>query len=316
MSRVGHPLRSGQPTVDVVIATNRDSPYLRDAVSSVVAQTWRAWQLIIVDDGAPSPVADQLDKLVEAIPHARVLHQKATGVSGARNSGVRAGRGDLVAFLDDDDLWHPERLSRQVEALRGSPDSLGVYSGGWYMGADGIPWGEGWSGDASPSSGFLDGTVALPRIVTLTVRRDAWALVEGFDERYSLAEDIDFILKLVCAGELVAAPGRLVGYRRHQFNVTNAPLVDGRIAVESVLRHQITEAKNRDRLLVAHQLRQYRRAYRKAAAPEVVGALIAAARSRDGQGFARELFWGVTRAPIRTFGSTLARARVRVGKHP
>lgn len=307
---------TANPTVDVVICTNRNSPYLRDAIDSVIAQTWGNWRLIIVDDGSPWPVPHHLDRLVETIPGARVIHQEATGLPGARNAGVRAGRGDLVAFLDDDDVWHPERLSRQLGALNGRPESLGVYSGGWYMGSDGMPWGDGWPAIATPSSEFLDGTVALPRIVTLTVRRFAWLLVGGFDERYSLAEDIDFILKLVCAGELVAASGQLVGYRRHELNMTNAPLVDGRRAVESVLRNQIAGANSHGRSLMANELRRYRRAYRKAAAPESVGALIAAARRRDWRTFRRELFWALTRAPIRTATAALTRVRVRVRTHP
>lgn len=300
------------PTVDVVICTNRESPYLAAAVESVLAQSWRKWQLVIVDDGAPAPVAEGLDRLVATTQNARVIHQSPSGLPAARNAGARASRGELVAFLDDDDVWHPDRLAIQVAAMRGIPDSVGAFSGGWYMGADGGSWGEGWSVASTPSVDFLDGTVPLPRIVTLLVKREAWARIGGFNEAYTLGEDLDFMLRLAQVGELTAVPEALVGYRRHESNMTNAPVVDAHRAVEALLRNLIADAKRDHGELAASALRQNLRSYRKNSGPATVNGLIEAIRDHKLSRVAGLAWWAATRAPAATAQAGFRRVRTQV----
>src|SRR5687767_910711 len=106
------PTRQGDPAarVSVVIPSNRGGPYLRDAVASVMQQTVSVHEIILVDDGSPEPglahVADEL-----GIDYVR---QRASGLSTARNHGAARASGEWIAFLDDDDVWYPEKIEAQL----------------------------------------------------------------------------------------------------------------------------------------------------------------------------------------------------------
>jgi glycosyltransferase involved in cell wall biosynthesis len=100
--------------VSVVIPANTDTPYLPEAINSVLGQTHANIELLVVDDG----LTDQIRSLVEPFGHAvrYVIHEDST-VGAARNEGVHQAEGDLIAFLDADDLWEPTKLEMQLEAL-------------------------------------------------------------------------------------------------------------------------------------------------------------------------------------------------------
>ena len=100
------------PDVSIIIPTNRESPFLDAALHSVLAQSWERWEIVIVDDGVPDP--GSLDAVAARTPRCRVVHQPPGGVSMARNRGLAESHGSLVAFLDDDDLWHPAFLRLQI----------------------------------------------------------------------------------------------------------------------------------------------------------------------------------------------------------
>lgn len=301
-----------EPTVDVVIATNRHSPYLLDAVESVRAQTWTDWRLILVDDGSPSP--DFVRNVLAGIDGSLVVRQQPRGLPAARNAGIRRGSGDLVAFLDDDDVWDPKKLERQVSAWKLAPHHVGVYSAGWYMDEHGQPFGDGWGAEQVPSRRFLSGEIPLPRIVTLVVRRDAWSDLGGFDETFSMAEDLEFIMRLVQKGELVAVPEQLVGYRRHGANMSTVGMsADGPRAIERLLRRQIAAAEACGDATTELLLREHLRRFKHNAAEPLVGGMIASARRRDARALRDQIAWAAGSAPVQTTGALLSRARRAVG---
>ena len=109
------------PRVSVIIPTFDRGWCLREAVDSALAQEFTNFELIVVDDGS----ADGTAELLEAYrPKVRLLRQANRGVSAARNRGIAAARGELIAFLDSDDLWLPQKLSTQVEFFRAHPHAL------------------------------------------------------------------------------------------------------------------------------------------------------------------------------------------------
>jgi glycosyltransferase involved in cell wall biosynthesis len=110
------------PLVSVVMPVYNGAKYLRQALDSALAQIYAPLEVIAVDDGS----TDESAEILEAYrPRVVTLRQANAGVSAARNAGIRAARGELIAFLDQDDWWLREKVSRQV-ALFSADDRLGL----------------------------------------------------------------------------------------------------------------------------------------------------------------------------------------------
>lgn len=107
------------PTVSVIIPTYNRWPRLRAAVDSVLAQRYGDFELLVVDDGSTDETAGELKKYGARL---RYFYQGRGGVAAARNLGVRQSRGRLIAFLDSDDLWHPDKLAVQVGFMEAHPE--------------------------------------------------------------------------------------------------------------------------------------------------------------------------------------------------
>lgn len=120
------------PLVTAVIPTYGRPEFLDAAVRSVATQTYSPLELVVVNDCSPDPVAGQLPETDPGgLRDVRVLrHERNRGANAARNTGVRAANGDLIAFLDDDDSWRRTKIARQVRAFeRSGPDTGVVYTG-------------------------------------------------------------------------------------------------------------------------------------------------------------------------------------------
>ncbi len=108
------------PLVSVVVTTYNQAAYIGETLESVLAQTYQPFEVIVVDDGStddtPECMAPFKDQIV-------IIRQQNQGVAGSRNSGILRARGELIAFLDGDDLWEPDKLTIQVAAATAHPDS-------------------------------------------------------------------------------------------------------------------------------------------------------------------------------------------------
>ena len=110
-----------KPQVSVIIPTYNRSWIIKEAIDSVLAQDYKEFELIVVDDGSTDHTSDVLDSSRNVI---KVLSQKNKGVSAARNRGIAEASGQFIAFLDSDDLWLPQKLSAQVEFFNQTPNAL------------------------------------------------------------------------------------------------------------------------------------------------------------------------------------------------
>ncbi|MEI2779520.1 MAG: glycosyltransferase family A protein [Tetrasphaera sp.] len=285
------------PLIDVVVATNRCSPFLAETLDSVLAQTWTHWRLTLVDDGSPDPEANAA--ALSAVSRARIVRQRPAGLAAARNTGIAATTGEFLVFLDDDDTWEPERLERQAVALQASPDAVAACSGGSYIAADGTPFGEGWHARPAATSTFLRGLAELPRITTLMVRRSAIVAVGGFDPRYSSAEDIDLALKLVRLGQVIPIDEPLVRYRRHSDNMTvTMPSLVMQRNFETVLLTQAAAVRGAGDTQAADHLSEFLTRVRRQHAAELHRRIAIHAREHRLAPIARDLVWTVPRAPL------------------
>jgi len=110
------------PLVSVIIPTYNRAALVQEAVASVLAQTCRDFELLVVDDGSTDGTAATLAPLAGQLTLLR--HPSRRGVSGARNTGIAAAQGQWLALLDSDDLWLPEKLARQLAFLAAHPEML------------------------------------------------------------------------------------------------------------------------------------------------------------------------------------------------
>lgn len=109
------------PLVTVIIPTYNRGWILKEAIDSVLSQDFEDFELIVVDDGSTDNTQDILDGYARDII---ALRQDNRGVSAARNAGIASASGQLIAFLDSDDLWLPGKLSRQVDFFKSNPDVM------------------------------------------------------------------------------------------------------------------------------------------------------------------------------------------------
>ena len=107
--------------VTVVLPAYNVGPYVAEAVQSVLEQTYEMLELIVVDDGSTDDTVEQLQAIHD--DRLRVIRQSNAGSSAARNTGIVAGRGEWIAFIDGDDVWLPQKLERHVAYLRARPDA-------------------------------------------------------------------------------------------------------------------------------------------------------------------------------------------------
>jgi glycosyltransferase involved in cell wall biosynthesis len=212
------------PLVSVVIPNHNYGHYLASAIDSVLAQTYPRVEIIVVDDGSTDGSEDVLRAYGARI---RWIRQQRGGVSSARNRGIEEGAGELIALLDADDLWHPEKLDKQV-VLLADPAVGMVYTGLAYIDGDGRVVGTSaprWRGrilkDFMMSLGMtVSGSSPL-------IRRSCFEAVGLFDPALSTSADWDMWRRIACHYEVQLAAEALTFYRLHGSSMhLNVPLIE------------------------------------------------------------------------------------------
>jgi glycosyltransferase involved in cell wall biosynthesis len=207
------------PIVSVIIPTRNRAAMLREAIESVRAQTYAAWELIVIDDGSTDETPQVVEALARGDARIRVMRQAQRGVSAARNAGIRAARGRYVAFLDDDDLFLPPKLAAQVDALERDPTLGFVYSQTEWVDRAGTRLSLHPTTPVEDLRGLFE-TCAIP-LQTVVCCAELLEEVGGFDEQLTIGEDYDLWLRLARTARFQFLPGPLVRYRVHGTNTCN-----------------------------------------------------------------------------------------------
>lgn len=173
--------------VSVVIPAYNGADFLAEAVDSILQQDWEPIEILVVDDGSTDDTAAVARSFGDVVRYEQQPHQGCP--AAGRNRGVQVSQGPLVAFLDQDDLWPPGKLKRQVQALRDSPSSS-VVIGRTQI----VHVGRGPEGERGPET---FGRVLAYRMVSAALfTRQALASVGPFDEtlRY-YGDDLDWFIR-------------------------------------------------------------------------------------------------------------------------
>lgn len=118
------PMTSNPPLVSVIIPVYNRDRYLAEAIDSVFAQTYPEIELIVVDDGSSDRSAEVAQQY---LPDLIYYYQSNGGISAARNTGIGLAQGEFLAFLDSDDIWMPDKLSKQMAAFESDPNLEAVF---------------------------------------------------------------------------------------------------------------------------------------------------------------------------------------------
>jgi glycosyltransferase involved in cell wall biosynthesis len=179
--------------VSVVITTYNRVDLVRRAIDSVLAQTVRPGEIVVVDDGSSDGTIAALARYADRVS---CVWQPRAGASAARNRGLREARGHWVAFLDSDDEWEPGRLAALVDFVAGHPHAGYIVTGRRLLAADGARRRRTTSWRRTDGDITSDDLLAGMRCGSGMVKRALALAIGGYDERIAAGEDLDFCLRL------------------------------------------------------------------------------------------------------------------------
>jgi glycosyltransferase involved in cell wall biosynthesis len=203
-------MREANRLVSVIIRVYNSERFLAQAIESVLAQTYRPIEVIVVDDGS----TDQSASIARSYKEVHYIYQANQGPAVARNTGLAAVQGEFIAFIDHDDVWLPNKLDVQVEYLIEHPDVGFVIC---------------------RIESFLDLAVSLPpgvgevslmreqiNLNTMLVRRGVFERVGAFDPDYKLADDLEWATRAKDLGvRMTILPDVLILRRIHEGNLSH-----------------------------------------------------------------------------------------------
>ena len=211
--------------ISVVMPCYNAEPYVREAILSVLQQSYAALELIIVDDGSVDGSTEIIEQLAAAHPHRiRLIYQNRIGPYAARNQGLAQARGNFVAFLDADDYWHPEALAKLHAALIETPADV-AYCGWQHVGplADNLQPHSAIDLDDKNILEYFLKNCPWP-INAVLFKRQLIDSLRGFSERRASAMDYDLWLRMLpLKPRFVRVPEVLAFYRRYARSENDIP---------------------------------------------------------------------------------------------
>jgi glycosyltransferase involved in cell wall biosynthesis len=231
------------PLVSVIMPAYNVEPYVGDAIRSALAQTFTDFELIVVDDGSKDGTAAVVKDLAREDRRILLVQQGNRGLAGARNSALRASRGEYFALLDSDDLWDPAFLEQQIAILEARPDVDIVTGNGWYLGGPNSGQLARPYPDSRPDpdlAGIIGDEWSV--FIMSVFRRRVYTEIGPFDESMRSNEDYDFWLRAAIAGSEFVRNDRPLGHyrvRTDSLSASNVRMLRGILHVYTKLRPEI-----------------------------------------------------------------------------
>ena len=226
--------------ISVIIPVYNGEKTIRETIESVLTQTFRDFELIILNDGSQDSTLDIVSSIQDS--RLKVFSYPNAGLATSRNRGTFHAVGEYISFIDADDLWTPDKLETQLKALQDNPEAAVAYSWTNYIDE---------SGQFLRRGGYLtaNGDVYAKLLVVdflengsnPLIRRQALIQVGGFDESLPAAEDWDILLRLAAQYSFVAVPYPQILYRVSA-NSMSAHVVRQETACLKVLERAFNQA--------------------------------------------------------------------------
>jgi glycosyltransferase involved in cell wall biosynthesis len=225
------------PLVSVIVPTYNSAKYIEEALNSIFNQTFRDFEIIVVDDGSTDNTRQILEKYAQQIKY---VCQANGGPSSARNTGIRLANGKYIAFLDADDLWFPEKLEKQI-ALFNHNSKLGmVTTGVWSFDEKGL-----FGYSANKRSKLMHGNIARNIFLhsnigtpTVMVKKEVFDKIGVFEENIRQSEDDNMWIRIAANYDIELIDEALIKVRNHPSRMTfnRAELIENVQASIDLLR--------------------------------------------------------------------------------
>ena len=205
------------PTVSVIIHTYNNEKFIAETVESVLNQTYKDYEIIVVDDGSVDGTRDALKPYMQKI---RYHYKENGGIASAKNAGISLSHAEFVAFLDHDDLWVPDKLMLQMECFIENPQAGLVYTkytsfkNGKELRTKPEKGYSGWIFKELLSKSFIQTS-------TVVVKRECLDAVGPYDETFSLGDEYDMFLRIARKFQCGFVDKGLTRYRVHDTNASN-----------------------------------------------------------------------------------------------
>ena len=205
------------PTVSVIIHTYNNEKFIGETIESVLNQTYKDYEIIVVDDGSVDGTRDALLPYMHGI---RYHYKENGGIASAKNAGISLSHAEFVAFLDHDDLWVPDKLMLQMECFIENPQAGLVYTkytsfkNGKELRTKPEKGYSGWIFKELLSKSFIQTS-------TVVVKRECLDAVGPYDETFSLGDEYDMFLRISKKFQCGFIDKGLTRYRVHDTNASN-----------------------------------------------------------------------------------------------
>lgn len=210
--------------VSIVIPAYNAAKFLPEVIQSVLNQSYQNWELLVIDDGSTDNTAELVNEYSEQDRRVHLISKENGGVSVARNLGAQLAKGELIAFLDSDDLWLEDKVSAHVSYMTSHPQ-VGVSFGRVEL----------IETDGKTTNKLTDNIVdtlqpqdlfySNPTVTTsnLVIRKSVFQTLNGFDESMQYNEDIDLLFRLAIqdSWEIKSIDQVLVQYRLHSSGLSS-----------------------------------------------------------------------------------------------
>jgi glycosyltransferase involved in cell wall biosynthesis len=201
-------------SVATVIPVRNRAKFIERALNSVASQTYQPAEIIVVDDASTDGTPDIVISLAKEIPKIHLVTlQENVGAAEARNLGVREARSDLIAFLDSDDIWYPQKIEKQILEFRYDKSVVAVFSGSRVIYND-----RSFSYIPSPDVTLADLYFSNKCSTTSSALITKKALLEvgGFDRTLTSSEDWDLFIRLAEIGKIRVVQEELIEFLNHE----------------------------------------------------------------------------------------------------
>ncbi|MFG6106325.1 glycosyltransferase [Leptothoe sp. EHU-05/26/07-4] len=213
-----------KPSISVVIPAYNAARFLPEVIQSVLDQTYQDWELLVIDDGSTDNTATLVNKYCQLDSRIRLITTENGGVSAARNLGVELATTELIAFLDSDDLWLPDKLSVHVDYMNTHPEIGVSFARVELIDPDGKSTGKltaNISKDLQSYTFFYTNpTVTTSNVV---IRKCIFQSLGGFDKSIKYSEDIDLLFRIAFQSHwtIEGIDKVLIQYRLHSSGLSS-----------------------------------------------------------------------------------------------